>query len=224
MRATTVLLSMASAEALMANSHVVSPTVRHSSVTLSLDMDADELLAAEATAAALAAVEAAEAVAKEAPPAPQFDVRTLAGVSAPLGFWDPAGFSEGKSEGTLRFYREVEIKHGRVAMLAAVGFPIAEHFHPLFGGSIDVPSYIAFQQTPLQTFWPLVVTAIAAIETSSVFSFDRPYDLFYSVSPISPTYTLNPSLAPSQSQLVRRVPFQGEAPKSCAAPSSALRQ
>ena len=39
----------------------------------------------------------------------------------------------------------MELKHGRVAMLAALGFPIAEQFHPLFGGEIDVPSYIAFQ-------------------------------------------------------------------------------
>ena len=72
--------------------------------------------------------------------APTFDIRSLAGISAPLGFWDPAGFSEGKTEGTLRFYREVEIKHGRVSMLAALGFPVAEHFHPLFGGYIDVDS------------------------------------------------------------------------------------
>mgnify|MGYP004411946633 CR=1 FL=1 len=42
-------------------------------------------------------------------------------------------------------------------MLAALGFPLAEQFHPLFGGSIDVPSYIAFQETPLQTFWPAVI-------------------------------------------------------------------
>lgn len=160
-------------------------TVRHSSlITLSLDAnDEDERLAAEATAAALAAAEFAEAAAKAASAsAPTFDIRSLAGISAPLGFWDPAGFSEGKTEGTLRFYREVEIKHGRVSMLAALGFPVAEHFHPLFGGYIDVPSYVAFQQTPLQSFWPLVLAAISIFELSSVFAFDRPYDLFYSVS------------------------------------------
>ena len=62
-----------------------------------------------------------------------------------------------------------------LAVLAAVGFPLAEQFHPLFGGAIDVPSYIAFQQTPLQTFWPLVVLAIATIEVGSVFSFASPF-------------------------------------------------
>merc|ERR1719460_1365904 len=53
-------------------------------------------------------------------------------------------------------------------------FPLAEKFHPLFGGDIDAPSYIAFQQTPLQTFWPAVVAAIAIPEVFSVYSFDSP--------------------------------------------------
>lgn len=59
-------------------------------------------------------------------------------------------------------------------MLAAVGFPLAEQFHPLFGGNIDMPSYIAFQQTPLQTFWPLVLAAVSAFEVRSISSFDSP--------------------------------------------------
>ena len=43
------------------------------------------------------------------------------GVQAPLGFWDPAGLS---SDGDAKeFYRRrvVEIKHGRVSMLACTG-------------------------------------------------------------------------------------------------------
>ena len=63
---------------------------------------------------------------------------------------------------------QVELKHGRVAMLAALGFPIAEQFHPLFGGKIDVPSVVAFQETPLQTFWPLVLFFLSIIEVFSV--------------------------------------------------------
>merc|ERR1712151_1127932 len=79
------------------------------------------------------------------------------------------------SEGKVRFYREVELKHGRVAMLAALGFPIAEQFHPLFGGGIDVPSFSAFQQTPLQTFWPAVIFVIAVIEVFSIIpAFENP--------------------------------------------------
>ena len=59
-------------------------------------------------------------------------------------------------------------------MLAAVGFPLAEQFHPLFATD-DAPSYLAFQQTPLQTFWPAVVALIAIAEIYSVFSFNTPF-------------------------------------------------
>merc|ERR1712227_1161459 len=100
--------------------------------------------------------------------------KTLPGVTDPLGYFDPLGFisndgpsNEQMSEGKVRFYREVEIKYGRVAMLAALGFPLAEQFHPLFATD-DAPSFSAFQQTPLQTFWPAVVFVIAIAEVFSV--------------------------------------------------------
>merc|ERR1712217_552759 len=82
--------------------------------------------------------------------------------------------TEGKSAGKIRFSREVEIKHGRLGMLAALGFLVGENFHPLFGGDIDVPSYMAFQETPLQTFWPAVVAAIAIPEIASIKTFESP--------------------------------------------------
>jgi hypothetical protein len=99
--------------------------------------------------------------------------RDMAGVTAPLGFFDPLGFSTDCSKGKLLFYREVELKHGRVAMLASLGILVGEQFHPLFGGGIDLPAYITFQFTPLQTFWPAVVAAIAIPEVFSVFTFDN---------------------------------------------------
>merc|ERR1719366_19580 len=100
--------------------------------------------------------------------------KEMPGVTEPLGFWDPLGFcsDEKLTEGKLKFYREVELKHGRVGMLAALGFVVGENFHPLFGGNIDAPSYLAFQQTPLETFWPIVVFAIAIPEIYSVFTFE----------------------------------------------------
>ena len=112
---------------------------------------------------------------------PPFDsvkfAESLPGITGPLGFFDPLGFctsGEDKvSEAKIRFYREVELKHARVAMLAAVGFPLAEQFHPLFATD-DAPSFMAFQQTPLQTFWPVVVGVIAIAEVFSVFTFQNP--------------------------------------------------
>eukprot|EP00746_Dinoflagellata_sp_MGD_P125832 gnl/MRDRNA2_/MRDRNA2_60708_c0_seq1.p1 gnl/MRDRNA2_/MRDRNA2_60708_c0~~gnl/MRDRNA2_/MRDRNA2_60708_c0_seq1.p1 ORF type:complete len:134 (+),score=35.49 gnl/MRDRNA2_/MRDRNA2_60708_c0_seq1:2-403(+) len=49
-------------------------------------------------------------------------------------------------------------------MVASLGFLVAENFHPLFGGNIDVPSYVAFQASPLQAFWVAVAAAIAVPE------------------------------------------------------------
>ena len=52
---------------------------------------------------------------------------------AELNF-DPAGFLEGKSEVEVNRYRECELTHGRVGMLASAGFLVQENFHPLFSG------------------------------------------------------------------------------------------
>lgn len=106
--------------------------------------------------------------------------KDLPGVTAPLDYFDPLGFCNGVDEGRIRFYREVELKHGRVAMLAALGFVVGENFHPLFGGNIDVPSYIAFQQTPLQEFWRYVMFAIGLLELVSVSSFEFPVAIEWS--------------------------------------------
>merc|ERR1712194_556891 len=67
-----------------------------------------------------------------------------------------------------------------MAMLAAIGFPVAEQFHPLFA-SDDAPSFTAFQQTPLQTFWPAVVFAIAIPEVFSTFNFSPPTEATWSM-------------------------------------------
>ena len=90
------------------------------------------------------------------------------------GVFDPAGFlgQEGLTEEKVLFYREVELKHSRLAMLASVGFVLAEQWHPLFGTD-DAPSYLAFQQSPLQAFWPAVVLAIAIPEIYSVQTFSQ---------------------------------------------------
>ena len=54
----------------------------------------------------------------------------LPGNTLPLGDWDPWGFQL-TSEKVVKKYRESEIKHGRVAMLASVGFFTQELYHPL---------------------------------------------------------------------------------------------
>ena len=46
------------------------------------------------------------------------------GVQAPLGLWDPMGFTDGDM--AYRRRRSVEFKHGRIAMLATMGFMTPE--------------------------------------------------------------------------------------------------
>jgi len=117
------------------------------------------------------------------PPTPLEIMKGMPGITGPLDFFDPLDYcgADGVTEGKIRFYREAEIKHGRVAMLASLGFLVGEQFHPLFGGNIDVPSYIAFQETPLQgAFFP-VVLSLAIFEVFSVFSFENPKDGLWAI-------------------------------------------
>lgn len=44
------------------------------------------------------------------------------GAMAPLGLWDPFGFLADGSQETLDHYRDVELRHGRVSMLAITGW------------------------------------------------------------------------------------------------------
>jgi hypothetical protein len=44
------------------------------------------------------------------------------GAQAPLGFFDPLGVMEGKDEAEFARLRALEVKHGRIAMLAVVGY------------------------------------------------------------------------------------------------------
>ena len=135
--------------------------------------------------APMSSIKMQEAVAEvpPPPPTPLEIAKTMPGITAPFGFFDPLGYCEqdGFTEGKLRFFREAELKHGRVAMLASLGFLVAENFHPLFGGNIDVPSYIAFQETPLQASFFPVVFSLAIFEVFSVFSFEAPKDAMWSI-------------------------------------------
>jgi hypothetical protein len=47
---------------------------------------------------------------------------------------------------------ECEVKYGRIAMLAAFGFPVTQQFTPAFNG--DLPSNFAFQKMWLESFCP----------------------------------------------------------------------
>ncbi|CAJ1423000.1 unnamed protein product [Effrenium voratum] len=86
----------------------------------------------------------------EAPKPPPFDPAKQVGAMEPLGFFDPAGFSMvGDKEG-FQNLRAAEIKHGRVAMMAALG-GVVQHYVK-FPGFDSVPAGLGAVATPPGTF------------------------------------------------------------------------
>jgi len=71
----------------------------------------------------------------------------LPGALAPMGFFDPLGFSKDADLNTVKRYREAEVMHGRVAMMATVGYLIGEST-PTITYGMDVHHTIANNQIP----------------------------------------------------------------------------
>merc|ERR1712127_312332 len=100
-------------------------------------------------------------------------VKTLPGISGPFpDVFDPANFIAGASISDMRRYREAELTHGRVSMLAALGFVIGEQLEdfPLFynfDSRISGPAINHFQQVGAG-FWEPLVLAIGVCESYRV--------------------------------------------------------
>lgn len=106
-------------------------------------------------------------------------VSELPGASDPFNkpFFDPVGFTSWKSTkiSDVRRWRESELTHGRVAMLAALGFVVGEQLEDFpaflnFDGSVTGPAITHFQQVeetrPL--FWEALVLCIGLAESFRV--------------------------------------------------------
>merc|ERR1719324_859434 len=87
----------------------------------------------------------------------------LPGAIAPAGQFDPANLLEGVSKEEVMRWREAEITHGRVGMLASAGFLVQESFHPLFSGD-NGP---AIQQIPAlpPVLWFVMTLGIGICES-----------------------------------------------------------
>ena len=90
----------------------------------------------------------------------------LPGSVAPLGEFDPWELTSDMSIKEIKRYRESEVTHGRVAMLATVGYLVGESFHPLFGGEVIGPanSHLAQVQEIAPAFFTILVNMIAVAE------------------------------------------------------------
>jgi len=89
--------------------------------------------------------------------------------SNPDAVWDPAGFLNGPtlSISEAKRYREAEITHGRVAMLAALGWLVAEEYHPFFSGVGGTSSFARFQAVEgvFPQFWEVILLGIGICES-----------------------------------------------------------
>jgi len=87
----------------------------------------------------------------------------LAGSMAPAVDFDPLNLLDGKDKATVLKYREAELAHGRVAMVASLGFLVQESFHPLFGGEINGAAIDSMPQIP-GAFWAILPFFIGVTE------------------------------------------------------------
>lgn len=93
---------------------------------------------------------------------------SMAGATAPFGFWDPMGFAATVNGETLAFYREAELKHGRLGMIASLGFMAGETFSPLLGADSGAMAKLWGKALPAvpEQFWGAIVVAAAFVELS----------------------------------------------------------
>merc|ERR1712118_318546 len=117
------------------------------------------------------ALRASAAAANGVPaPPPPFDPAKQVGAMAPLGFFDPLGFSKvGDKEG-FRNLRAAELKHGRVAMMAAVG-AVAQHYIK-FPGFEKVPAGLAAVTTPPGSYGVLALILLSGVMELAVWTQD----------------------------------------------------
>jgi hypothetical protein len=71
----------------------------------------------------------------------------LPGAVSPLGFFDPLGFTKDAELLGVKRLREAEIMHGRVAMMATIGYIIGEST-PTIAYGMDIHHTIANHQIP----------------------------------------------------------------------------
>merc|ERR1712228_386504 len=111
----------------------------------------------------------------------------LPGNIAPAGDFDPANLLEGASKGQVYRYREAELTHGRVGMLAAAGFLVQENFHPLFSAD-GGPAIEQIPSLP-PALWFVMMLGIGICESLRIQrGWANPYESMDNVQALKPDY------------------------------------
>jgi len=98
----------------------------------------------------------------------------MSGATAPVPYWDPAGLAAKVDDQELQKYREAELKHGRVAMLATLGMVVQENFHPFFGtaGRDIGPAAFHLQET-MKEFDALPLALVCGVGAVEFLTIDK---------------------------------------------------
>jgi len=98
------------------------------------------------------------------------------GVQAPCGFWDPLGFTDDGDMASYRRRRSVEFKHGRVAMLATLGYIVPEvgkwpGYLSLSQGVkfVDVPNGLSALSKVPMLGWSQILVFVGLVEYTAGF-------------------------------------------------------
>jgi hypothetical protein len=142
------------------------PTVRCLNLTMKL------AILALATGSAAAFAPAGQATSSTALNAGSSFIDSKAGGLPPLGAWDPLGLAT--TEAKFDTFRAVELKHGRVAQMAVLGYVVPEFYR--FPGEVahgvnfaDVPSGVAALYGGLPPMgWVQIIMTIGFVETYGV--------------------------------------------------------
>merc|ERR1712086_345565 len=110
----------------------------------------------------------------------------MGGTLEPVGNFDPLGFTEGNDFVTISYYREAELQHGRVAMLAALGMIVTEEpieFHPLFEAGVKdigpAVRHLDEVRAVSPAFFEILALIIGALEFNrGITGWNAPGDVF----------------------------------------------
>jgi hypothetical protein len=94
---------------------------------------------------------------------PPFAPAEQVGAMMPLGYFDPLDLCPVGDEGKFRRYREAELKHGRVAMLAAVGM-VTQHYVKVPGFENVPAGTLAIETDPASKGWWILIAFCGVLE------------------------------------------------------------
>ena len=104
------------------------------------------------------------------------DLSKELGAQAPLGFFDPLGcVADGNKENFDRL-RWVELKHGRIAMLAVTGY-LVTYAGVRFPGAGDIPSGFAALDNLPGMVWAQMIATWAMMEAANQDQYKAPWGM-----------------------------------------------